>query len=192
MNLPGLASVPGSISAGLRGAVLLARARPEGVERFSNDPATVIRSFWALPLCLPSLICMKMLAWADTGIPVNGPASFVRYLLLFSVGWLLFVVVSHYLASTINKQDNWPRFVAVWSYCSVIENTLIALGELPKVLSAPAILTQAAQLVTIGWALWLGWYGIRLSLDTGKLTAAIFLAVDLTIGIVMAVFAGGT
>ena len=89
MNLPGLASVPGSISAGLRGAVLLARARPEGVERFSNDPATVIRSFWALPLCLPSLICMKMLAWADTGIPVNGPASFVRYLLLFSV--VLFV-----------------------------------------------------------------------------------------------------
>jgi len=105
--------------------------------------------------------------------------------LLFLIGWLLYVWVSHHLASVLNKQALWPRFIAIWSYCSVIENTLVALGGLPGALGAPSIVDEVSQLVTFGWALWLEWYAIRLTLQVGALTAMILLAVDFGIGVIM-------
>jgi hypothetical protein len=119
------------------------------------------------------------------GVPSNAPVVLGRYLLLFLVGWLLFVWVSHHIATVLNKQAQWPRFIAVWAYCSIIENTLVTLGGLPGALGAPSILDQASLLVTFGWALWLEWYAIRLSLQVGSLTAVIMLAVDFSLGFIL-------
>lgn len=179
-------TVVGSVSAGLHGALLLARGRADGIQLVDTDHTAAIRSFWAIPLCLPAVVCLKLFDWLVTGIPSNVPLAMGRYLMLFLVGWLLFVWVSHHLASVVNKQPQWARFIAVWSYCSVVENTLVALGGLPGVLGAPSIIDQAAEVVTFGWALWLEWYGIRLALQVGALTAVIFLAVDVGIGVFMA------
>jgi hypothetical protein len=102
----------------------------------------------------------------------------------FLVGWLLFVWVSHSIAVAVNKSAQWPRFIAIWAYCSVIENTIVAIGGLPGALGAPSILDQAAGLATAGWAFWLEWYAIRLSLQVGPLLALLLLIVDFGIGIV--------
>lgn len=181
-------SVVGTVSAGIHGALLLARGRADGIQFVDTDRTAAIRSFWAIPLCLPAVVCMKLLDWLASGIPSNAPLALGRYLLLFLVGWLLFVWVSHHIASMLNKQSQWPRFIAVWAYCSIIENTLVAIGGLPGALGAPSIVDQAAQLVTVGWAFWLEWYGIRLSLQVGPLTAAVLLAVDFAIGVIMMSF----
>jgi hypothetical protein len=178
-------SVVGSVSAGIQGALLLARGRPEGIQLVDTDRTAAIRSFWAIPLCLPAVVCLKLLDWLAAGIPANAPLALGRYLLLFLVGWLLFVWVSHHLATILNKQSQWPRFIALWSYCAVIENTLVAIGGLPGALGAPSIVDQACQLVTVGWALWLEWYAIRLSLEVGPLIAAMLLIVDFSIGVAM-------
>jgi hypothetical protein len=187
-------SVIGSVSSGMSGALLLARGRPEGIELVDTDHTAAVRSFWAIPLCLPAVVCLKLLDWLATGIPANPPLALGRYLLLFLVGWLvgwlLFVWATHYMAGMLNKQPLWARFIAVWSYCSVIENTLVAIGGLPGALGAPSIIDQAAELVTFGWALWLEWFGIRLSLQVGPLTAIMVLAVDVGIGIAMGVLGG--
>jgi hypothetical protein len=179
-------TVISSVSAGIYGALLLARGRPDGIELVETDETAAVRSFWAIPLCLPAVVCLKLLDWVATGIPANVPLALGRYLLLFLVGWLLFVWISHHIAGVLNKQQLWPRFIAVWSYCSVIENTLVAIGGLPGALGAPAILAQVAELVTFGWALWIEWFGIRLSLQVGPLTAVVVLAVDIGVGVVMA------
>ncbi len=178
-------SVLGSVSAGIQGALLLARGRPEGIQLVDTDRVAAIRAFWAIPLSLPAVVCLKLLDWLATGIPTNVPLSLGRYLLLFLVGWLLFVWVSHPLAAMLNKQSQWPRFIAVWSYCAIIENTLVAIGGLPEVLGAPSIVSQAAELVTIGWALWLEWYAIRLALQVGPVIALILVIVDFVIGAFM-------
>jgi hypothetical protein len=102
----------------------------------------------------------------------------------FLVGWLLFVWVSHSIATTVNRSAQWPRFIAIWAYCSVVENTIVAIGGLPGALGAPSIIDQAAGLATAGWAFWLEWYAIRLSLQVGPLLAAALLIVDFGIGIV--------
>jgi hypothetical protein len=178
-------SLISTVTAGIHGALLLALGKPEGVQLVDTDRTAAIRSFWAIPLSLPAVVCLKLLDWVASGIPANVPLVLGRYLLLFLVGWLMFVWFSHHIASVLNKQALWPRFIAIWSYCSIIENTLVAIGELPGALGAPSILDQAAQLVTFGWALWLEWYAIRLALQVGALTAVLLLAVDFSIGFIM-------
>jgi hypothetical protein len=178
-------SVIGSVSSGVQGALLLARGKPEGIQLVDTDHTAAIHSFWAIPLCLPAVVCLKLLDWLATGTPANVPLALGRYLLLFLVGWLLFVWMSHHIVGVLNKQALWPRFIAIWAYCSIVENTLVAIGGLPGALGAPAIVDQCAELVTVGWALWLEWYAIRLSLQVGALTAVLLLAVDFSIGIIM-------
>lgn len=178
-------SVIGSVSAGVQGALLLARGRPEGVRLVDSDRTAVIRSFWAIPLSLPAVVCLKLLDWVASGVPADAPVALGRYLLLFLIGWLLFVWVSHHLATLLDRESRWPRFIALWAYCSIIENTMVALGGLPGALGAPSIIDQACQLVTVGWALWLEWYAIRLSLEVSSLTAGMLLVIDFSIGIVM-------
>lgn len=178
-------SVIGTVSAGIQGALLLARGRPEGIQLVESDRTAAIRSFWAIPLCLPAVVCLRLLDWLATGIPSDAPLALGRYLLLFLVGWLLFVWASHPMATALNKQSQWPRFIAIWSYCSIIENTLVAIGGLPGALGAPSIVDEACQLVTVGWALWLEWYAIRLALQVGSLIAVLMLVVDFSIGVVM-------
>ena len=184
-----MSSVIGSVASGIQGALLLARGRADGIDRVESDHAAALRSFWAIPLCVPAVMCLKLLDWVANGIPARAPIVLGRYLLLFVVGWLLFAWVSHHLTGVLNKQSAWPRFIAVWSYCSVIENTMVAMGGLPGALGAPAIVDQFAQVVTFGWALWLEWFAIRLSLQVGPLTAMVVLAVDMGIGVTMAVLA---
>lgn len=178
-------TVIGSVSSGIHGALLLARGRPEGIELVENDKEAAIRSFWAIPVCVPAVVCLKLLDWITVGIPAHVPLELGRYLMLFLVGWLLFVWVSHHMVAALHKETMWPRFIAVWSYCSIIENTLVAIGGLPSVLGVPAIISEAAQLVTFGWALWLEWFAIRLSLQVSIITAVILLTVDFGIGIIM-------
>jgi hypothetical protein len=178
-------SVVGSVSAGVQGALLLARGRPEGIQLVDSGETAAIRSFWAIPLSLPAVVCLKLLDWLAMGLPPNVPLALGRYLLLFLIGWLLFVWVSHHMATVLNKQAQWPRFIAIWAYCSIIENTLVAIGGLPGALGAPSLVDQACELVTVGWAMWLEWYSIRLSLHVGPLTAAVFLVVDFSIGVFM-------
>jgi hypothetical protein len=177
-------SVISTVSTGLHGALLLARGRPDGVRCVDSDRIAATRSFWAIPLCLPSVVCLKLLDWLATGGPAQAPLELCRYIMAFLVGWLLFVWISHYIASMLHREAQWPRFIAIWAYCSVIENTLVAIGSLPGPLGAPSIIDQAAGLAMTGWALWLEWYAIRLSLQVGPLIALVVVIVDFSLGVI--------
>lgn len=184
-------SVLGSVASGIQGALLLARGRREGVALVDADHTAVIHSFWAIPICLPAVVCLQLLDWLATGVPADAGLELGRYLLLFLIGWLGFVWVSHHLADLLQRSAQWPRFIAVWAYCSIVENTLVAIGALPGALGAPSVLDEVCRLVTIGWALWLEWYAIRLSLQVGPLIAVLLVLVDFIIGTVLTGLGGG-
>jgi hypothetical protein len=63
---------------------------------------------------------------------------------------------------------------------------LVIVGGIPGTLGAPAIVDQACELVTIGWALWLEWYATRLAFGVGQLTAVGLVMLDQSIGIMLA------
>ena len=65
------------------------------------------------------------------------------------------------------------------------------LGGVPGLLGAHPVLDQVAELVAVGWALWLEWYATRLALNAGPLLATYIVLVDQVIGLGFAI-AGAT
>jgi hypothetical protein len=175
-----------TVTLGLHAALRLARGRADGAVLVPGDRKTIVRSFWAIALCLPSVVGRLLMSWVDTGIPADAGHLAAREVIVFVLGWLVFVEVTHRLAPMIGRADRWGRFVAVWNWCNVVEGLLIILGGVPGTLGAPAIVDEACELVTVGWALWLEWYATRLAFGVKPLTAVGLVLLDQSIGIMLA------
>ena len=175
-----------AVTSGLYAALRLARGRPDGVVLVAGDRTTIIRSFWAIALCLPTVVIRLLMSWAVTGVPADPLHAAGREVIVFVLGWLVFVEITHRLAPVIGRARRWGRFIAVWNWCNVIEGVLVIVGGLPGMLGAPAMIDQACELIAIGWALWLEWYATRLAFDVGPLAAAGLVLLDQSIGIFLA------
>ncbi|HEY0185587.1 MAG TPA: hypothetical protein VGC09_22525 [Rhodopila sp.] len=175
-----------TVTLGLHAALRLARGRADGVVMVPGDRKTIIRSFWAIVLCLPSVVARLLMSWADTGLPSDAAHLVAREIIVFILGWLVFVEVSHRLAPLIGRADRWGRFIAVWNWCNVIEGVLVIIGGIPGTFGAPPVIDEACELITIGWALWLEWYATRLAFGVGSMAAVGFVLLDQSIGILLA------
>ncbi len=174
-----------AVASGLQAALRLAWGRPDGVVQVGGDRETIIRSFWSLALCVPAVLVRLAMSWLATGLPAHALHSAGREVIVFVVGWLVFVEVSHRLAPLLGRADRWGRFIVVWNWCNVVEGVMVVLGGIPGALGAPPIVDEACVLVTIGWALWLEWYATRLALGVGRGAAAGLVVLDLAIGILL-------
>jgi hypothetical protein len=175
-----------TVTLGLNAALRLARGRADGVVLVPGDRTTIIRSFWSIAFCLPSVLGRLAVSWVDTGIPSDAAHLAAREVIVFVLGWLVFVEATHWLAPMLGRAERWGRFIAVWNWCNVIEGVLVIIGAVPGSLGAPAIIDQVCELTTIGWALWLEWYAIRLALGVSALTAVGLVLLDQSIGIMLA------
>jgi hypothetical protein len=175
-----------TVTLGLNAALRLARGRADGVVLVPGDRETIVRSFWSIALCLPSVICRLLMSWAETGVPADAAHLAAREVIVFVLGWLVFVEATHRLAPMIGRAERWGRFIAVWNWCNVIEGVLVIVGGIPGTLGAPAVVDQACELITIGWALWLEWYATRLAFGVGTMTALGLVLLDQSIGIMLA------
>nr|WP_294527236.1 hypothetical protein [uncultured Rhodopila sp.] len=174
-----------SMASGLSAALRLARGRADGVVMIPGDRATIARSFWAIAFCLPSLMCRLMMSWVDTGIPSDALHQAGREVIVFVLGWLVFVEATYHLAPVLGRAPRWGRFIALWNWCNVIEGMLVVIGGLPGLFGAPEVIGEACELIAIGWALWLEWYATRLALGVGPLIATSLVLLDVFIGIVL-------
>jgi hypothetical protein len=175
-----------SVASGLHAALRLARGQPDGVVLIPGDRKTVVRSFWSIALCLPSVICRLAMSWVVSGAPTDAWHSAGREVAVFVLGWLVFVEVTHRLAPLIGGAERWGRFIAVWNWCNVVEGVLVVVGGVPGILGVPAFIDEACELVTVGWALWLEWYATRLAFGVGRVTAIWLVLLDQSIGIFLA------
>jgi hypothetical protein len=176
----------GAVNSGLLGALLLARGRARGVSLVESDMRGATRSFWALAVCLPTVVCLRLMDWAGTGLPAYATYMLGRDLLVFVAGWLLYAVITYHLTATFGRAQRWPHFIAAWNWCNVIENLLVMFGSVPALLGAPHFADQVSQVVTLGWALWLEWYATRLTLGVGPLLAASLVLLDQVLGLLLA------
>lgn len=164
-----------SAAAGMRGALLLARGRAEGMKVVEPGALGALHSFWAMAACL---LILSLLPLAD-GEAGFLPASLAAY----GVGWLAFAVLSHRIAGALGAGERWFEFITVWNWCSVVQQGLVAAGNLPALLGAPDPASAAAVLVVVGWAIWLEWYATRVALGIGGLAAAAFVLLDYAISL---------
>jgi len=175
-----------SVTSGLFAALRLARGRADGVVLVPGDRATIMRSFWSIPFSLPAVVGRVVMSWADTGVPSDAAHMVGREVIVFVLGWLVFVEVTHRLAPVLERADRWGRFIALWNWCNVIEGILVVIGGIPGLFGVPPAVDQACELVTIGWALWLEWYATRLALGVTPLVATAVVMLDQSIGILLA------
>ena len=178
--------IAAAVSSGMHGALLLARGRADGVRYVEDDMAGAARSFWAVALCLPAFVCLRLLAWTETGVPSHAAHLFALDLLTYLVGWCGFAVLSHRLVRVMGLAPRWPRFIALWNWCNVVQYLLLVVFNIPGLLGAPALLDQSAQLFALGWALWLEWFAFRLTLGIGIIPAAGLVGVDVSLGVLLA------
>lgn len=176
---------------GLSAALRLARGRADGVALVADDVGTTAGSFWAIAFCIPSIVCRVLMAWVGTGPPADAGHEIARELLIFLVGWLVFVEASYWLARLLGVQHRWRRFIGVWNWCNVIEGVLVIAGAIPGLLGAPDAINETCQLITLGWALWLEWYAVRLSLGVDGFAAAGLVILDQAIGLLLGAAALG-
>jgi hypothetical protein len=179
-------SLAGSVANGVHGALLLARGKVDGLRYVEADMAGAARSFSAMAICLPAFICLRLLAWTESGLPPNPAHSFALDLISFAIGWCGFAVLSHRLVAVMGLGPRWPRAIALWNWCNVVQYLLLVVFSVPGLLGAPALLDQAAQLVGVGWALWLEWFAFRLTLGIGVIAAVGLVTLDVAIGILLA------
>lgn len=184
-----------AIGNGLQAALMLACGRREGLGLLAVEPAHEMaaarRSFWAGLLCLPAFVALHLLDWAQTGMPRHAATNFGWDLASYVAGWAGFALLSHTIAARFGRADRWPRFIAIWNWCNVIQYLMLVIAALPSLLGMPDAVAQTAWLVAMGWALWLEWTATRLALDIAPLAAAGMVALDVALGLMLVAMTAG-
>ena len=180
-----------SVFSGLHGALLLARGRAEGVRYIGDDMSVAARSFWAALICVPLFFGVLGLGWVQVGRPTNPAHAVVLELLSFVIGWAGYAVLSYPVVAALQRERHWPRFITLWNWCNVVQYALLFIASVPAALAAPYWLDQTAQLVAQGWALWLEWFAIRLALDVSGTRAAVVMAPDVLLGLMLGTAVAG-
>ncbi len=178
---------PPSVANGIAAALLLARGREVGLALVPSGMEGARHSFLAAVICLPVLLAIRLHGWS-TQAPPNGEAvALVAELVGYTLGWVGFALASLMLAQRIRRDADWPRFIAAWNWTSLIQYALLIVLLVPGLLGLPAWVANALGLVAVGYALWLEWFVTRVGLNLPGPAAAIFVILDLAIGL----FVGG-
>ncbi len=183
------------IRTGLTAAFRLARGHADGLLLLTRPPdqamAFAARSFRAMPLALLGFLVLHTLDWIISGETKGIARAFAQDLLGFVIGWLAFALLSHSIAATTGRATLWPRFIAAWNWCNVVQYTLLLLATVPALLELPPWVLQASWLVAIFWSLWLEYFTIRLALKLPKGAAIGMVMLDFGLGIAVAGMIGG-
>jgi hypothetical protein len=179
---------PPSVANGIAAAILFARGRVEGMALLTPGMEGARHSFIAAAICLPVLLALRIFGWSMQGAPPNGVAvSLVAELAGYVLGWVAFALASLGLARQAKREGDWPRFIAAWNWSNLVQYALLIVLLLPSLLGLPGWVGNAVGLVAVGYAIWLEWFVTRAALNVPGLTAAMFVILDLALGL----FIGG-
>jgi len=164
---------------------MLARGRAAGLAAFENTLPVAAYSFRAAAICLPIFMFFKDQASA----PADVALTLLVDLLLFVASWAGFALASLYLARALGVAEAWPRFIAAWNWCAVVQYLALAGLSLPGLLLSNGSLLDLGGLLALFFALWMEWFVARHALRLTALGAAGFVALDLGIAVFLSGFA---
>lgn len=179
---------PPSVANGIAAALLFARGKAVGMALIAPGMEGARHSFLAAAICLPVLLALRIYGWAGQGAPPNGVVvSLAAELIGYTLGWVGFALASRLLAQQAGRGGDWPRFIAAWNWSNLVQYALLLVLMLPSLLGLPGWIGNALGLAAVGYAIWLEWFVTRVALKVPGLTAAMFVILDLALGL----FIGG-
>ena len=138
-------NVTSSVANGLQAALLLARGRADGLRYVEADMAGAARSFWAMAICLPAFVCLRLMAWTESGMPPQPAHVFALDLLILRHRLVRLRRAVAPVVAGMGRGGRWPRFIATWNWCNVVQYSLLVAFSIPGLLGAPARLDQTAS-----------------------------------------------
>ncbi|WP_421995732.1 hypothetical protein [Roseococcus sp.] len=175
---------PPSVANGIAAAILFARGRVEGLALIAPGLEGARHSFLAALICLPVLLVLRIIGWSTQGAPPSGVAvALVAELIGYTLSWVAFALASLGLAQRAKRSGDWPRFIAAWNWSNLVQYALLIVLLVPSVLGLPGWVGNALGLVAVGYAIWLEWFVTRVALNIPGMAAAMFVVLDLTMGL---------
>ena len=173
------------IRAGIAGAFRLAQGHADGLASIARDPDAARTGCWAVVLCLPAMLVLRLSAMPSTDAGLTAH-DILSPTLLYVVGWAGYALLSRQIATAMGRQVRWPLFFAAWNWCNLVQYALFLVASVPGWAGAPDWLGQVLTLVALCWALWLQWFATRLALDVGRWRAVLLVVVDVLVGVFLA------
>lgn len=175
------------IAAGIHGALLLARGRPEGVLLASPSSEGAWRSSIALLICLPAVMALSLFTWGSEGWPAGGIlAAVAGQIIRLVLSWAGFLLMTEPLVAMTGRAKLWPRFVSTYNWSQVAQYlALLVTLVLPGQLGLPLFMVEALAIVGLGYTIWLEWFATRWSLQLNGGQAAALVGADFALGILV-------
>lgn len=173
---------------GLYGAWRLAHGDRTGLSYFDTSVDGFWRSFGAAIVALPAYVGLVALSIAGHEGEVNYPGVAMVEAVAYTIDWFAFPLAAIYVAQWMGKRHNYIRLVVALNWARVLEATAM----LPAMLVATFAPTGALALIPVAMfiaILTYHWWVIRVSLDVGGAEAALVTLVNLTIGVIIALWA---
>jgi hypothetical protein len=168
------------LKAGLRGAFMLIRGKPDGIALMPVSARGAALSFWAMVLCLPLFLVLRLVL----GETPFSTRTLVAELSGFVAGWVGYALATLPMALAAQRGPLWPRFLATYNWISLLQYGLIlALSVVSGGL--PSWAGQGIELAILGYALWLQWFATGLALKITGARAAGFVLLDLVLGLML-------
>jgi hypothetical protein len=175
------------ITAGIAGALLLARGRTEGLALVETSADGAWRSFAAALICLPALLAIRFFSWASMGVPEDGIVrALIAEITAYTISWAGFALLTLPLAKSWGRDSDWPRFIAAWNWTNIVQYALMLALTVPGVIGLPNAIVQVLMLVGIAYACWLEWFVARNALGVDGQKAAALVGLDLFLGLFLA------
>jgi hypothetical protein len=176
------------VSAGLVGAFLLGRGKPQGLALMEATPEGAWRSFFAAFICLPAFLALRVFGWSEMGLPQGGLVRpLVAELAGYAMAWVGFALLSLPIVLGWGRGQLWPRFICAWNWTNAVQYLVLLALTVPGALGLPDWLAQGLALAGLGYAVWLEWFVARHALGVGGMQAGLLVGLDLAIGL----FLGG-
>lgn len=173
---------------GVYGAWRLAHGDRAGLSYFDTSMAGFWRSFGAAIVALPAYVALVMLSIAEHDGEVNYGGIVLVEGIAYVIDWFAFPLAAIYVADWMDKGRNYTRLIVALNWARVLE----AIAMLPAVLVAtvaptgPFAFIPVAMFVAI---LVYHWWVIRTALEATGAEAAMVTIINLTIGVITALWA---
>jgi hypothetical protein len=93
-----------------------------------------------------------------------------------------FALAAEAMAGMAGKGANFTRFIAAWNWTNLFQYAALVIGSLLGTVFGSGML-QIMSLLVVAYALWLEWFTTRNVLGVAAVPAAMFVLLDLAIGL---------
>lgn len=174
------------VASGLRGAWRLLRFDSSGMAAFDDSVEGFWKSFYAAALVAPGYVIEVTLHLSGAELASGFLRLVVIETLAYVIGWTAYPLAAFYLTDMMGKAEAYIRFIVALNWSRVIQ--MIIYLPVLLLVAAGAFSPQAGALLSLAVTaavLVYQWFVTRTALAVHGLAAALLVALDLAISLVL-------